>query len=119
MDTKDEIYRDLQIWLQRLPNAMLPAVESGSDIRLLKHFYTPEEAKVSLQKQAIWLRCRNCQHVWYPDARKWRGQNPIYHDKVLRCPKCNVKNIVPKAVIEFFMETVKKETEYGFGKPPK
>jgi Zn finger protein HypA/HybF involved in hydrogenase expression len=75
--------------------------------------------KISGVGNAVWLKCRNCQHVWYPDARKWRGQNPISHEKILRCPKCNVKNVVPKAVIEYFVEHIKTDTEYGFGKPTK
>jgi electron transport complex protein RnfB len=48
MDTEDQIYRDLQKWLERLPSGYLPT-KSGSDIRLLKHWYTPEEAKLAMQ----------------------------------------------------------------------
>ena len=77
-----------------------------------------DTTKLSSREGKFWLRCRNCQHVWYPDARKWRGQNKIPQEKILRCPKCNVKNRVPKAVMEYFVEQLKKETEYGFGKPP-
>jgi electron transport complex protein RnfB len=48
MDTEDQIYRDLQKWLERLPFGY-PPTESDSDIRLLKYWYTPEEAKLATQ----------------------------------------------------------------------
>jgi electron transport complex protein RnfB len=48
MDTDDQVYRDLQKWLERLPSGYSPT-ESGSDIRILKHWYTPEEAKLAMQ----------------------------------------------------------------------
>lgn len=46
MDTDDQVYRDLQEFLDTTPGG-LTATESGSDIRLLKRFFTPEEAKVA------------------------------------------------------------------------
>jgi Fe-S-cluster-containing hydrogenase component 2 len=48
METEDSIYRQLQKCLDRLP-AGFPEVESGLDIRLLKHLFTPEEAKLATQ----------------------------------------------------------------------
>lgn len=48
MDTENQVYRDLQQYLDRLPGGF-PAAKSGVDIRILKHFFTPEEAKVALQ----------------------------------------------------------------------
>ena len=48
MDTETQIYRDLQKNLDKLPSGF-PATESGADIRLLKQFFTPEEAKVGAQ----------------------------------------------------------------------
>ena len=60
-----------------------------------------------------WLKCRNCGEKWYPDARKWRNKNPV-EDKYLRCPHCNVKNRVPKVVVEYLIKKAKRDTEYGF-----
>ena len=48
MDTEDLIYRSLQQHQDRLPGGF-PAVESGLDISLLKHFFTPEEAGIAVQ----------------------------------------------------------------------
>ncbi len=47
MDTEDKIYRDLQKFLDTLPGGFA-ASESGSDIRLLKYLFTPEEARVAM-----------------------------------------------------------------------
>ncbi len=48
MMTDDSIYRQLQKYLNRLP-AGFPEVESGLDIRLLKHLFTPNEARLAMQ----------------------------------------------------------------------
>ena len=49
MKTKEEdtVYRTLQEHLDRQPVGF-PAVSSGADIRLLKHFFTPAEARIAL-----------------------------------------------------------------------
>jgi electron transport complex protein RnfB len=47
MDTENKVYRDLQKFLDTLPGGF-SATESGSDIRLLKYLFTPEEARVAL-----------------------------------------------------------------------
>jgi len=52
MDTKSRIYRDLQKHLDRLPISY-PATESGVEIRILEHLFTPEEAKIALQLSMI------------------------------------------------------------------
>ena len=52
MDTKSRIYRDLQKHLDRLPISY-PATESGVEIRILKHLFTPEEAKIATQLSMI------------------------------------------------------------------
>jgi len=54
MDTEDRIYRDLQEHLDRAPIGF-PPTESGADIRFLKHFFTPEEARVAIQLSTIKL----------------------------------------------------------------
>ena len=42
-----EIYRQLQEHLDKMPIGF-PKAKSGSDIRLLKHLFTPEEAKIAI-----------------------------------------------------------------------
>src|SRR4030066_258031 len=48
MDKSEQVYRDLQRHLDRLPSGF-PEVESGLDIKLLKRFFTPEEAGIAVQ----------------------------------------------------------------------
>ena len=52
MDNESQIYRDLQKHLDRMP-VSYPATESGVEIRLLKHLFTPEEAKIATQLSMI------------------------------------------------------------------
>lgn len=52
MNTESKVYRDLQKHLDRLPISY-PATESGVEIRILKHLFTPEEAKIALQLSMI------------------------------------------------------------------
>jgi electron transport complex protein RnfB len=47
MDTENKVYRELQKFLDTMPGGF-SAMESGSDIRLLKYLFTPEEAKVAM-----------------------------------------------------------------------
>ena len=47
MDTENKVYRELQIFLDTLPGGF-SATESGSDIRLLKYMFTPEEAGIAM-----------------------------------------------------------------------
>jgi electron transport complex protein RnfB len=47
MDTESKVYRDLQKFLDTLPGGFA-ATNSGSDIRLLKYLFTPEEARVAM-----------------------------------------------------------------------
>jgi electron transport complex protein RnfB len=46
MDTDNQIYRNLQKFLDTLPGGF-SATESGVDIRLLKYLFTPEEARIA------------------------------------------------------------------------
>jgi Fe-S-cluster-containing hydrogenase component 2 len=48
MDKTEQVYRNLQKYLDRLPSGF-PEVESGLDIKLLKRFFTPEEANIAIQ----------------------------------------------------------------------
>jgi electron transport complex protein RnfB len=47
MDNQDKVYRDLQQFLDTLPGGFA-ATETGSDIRLLKCLFTPEEAEIAM-----------------------------------------------------------------------
>jgi len=48
MNAENRVYRDLQRHLDRMPGGF-PEVESGLDIKLLRRFFTPEEAEMALQ----------------------------------------------------------------------
>jgi electron transport complex protein RnfB len=52
MNTEDKVYLDLQKHLDRLPISY-PATESGVEIRILKHLFTPEEANIALYLSMI------------------------------------------------------------------
>jgi electron transport complex protein RnfB len=52
MTNEAQIYRDLQAHLDELPIGF-PATKSGVEIRILKHLFTPEEAKLALQLSMI------------------------------------------------------------------
>ncbi len=54
MDIENQPYRDLQKHLDKGPVGY-PATESGADIRFLKHFFTPEEAKIAMHISNIKL----------------------------------------------------------------
>lgn len=48
MNNGEQVYRDLQRHLDRMPGGF-PEVESGLDIKLLKRFFAPEEAAMAVQ----------------------------------------------------------------------
>ncbi|MFX0031861.1 MAG: 4Fe-4S binding protein [Candidatus Hermodarchaeota archaeon] len=50
-----DIYRRLQLHLDKMPIGF-PATRSGSDIRLLKHLFSPEEAEVAMFLKFGWDR---------------------------------------------------------------
>lgn len=52
MTTETQAYRDLQKYLDRLP-IRFPVTASGVEIRILKHLFTPEEAKIALHLSLI------------------------------------------------------------------
>lgn len=54
MDTENQVYRDLQEHLDKAPVGF-PSTESGADIRFLKHFFTPEEARIAIQLSTMKL----------------------------------------------------------------
>lgn len=48
MNAENQVYRDLQKHLDRMPGGF-PEVESGLDIKLLKNLFTPDEAEMAIQ----------------------------------------------------------------------
>jgi H+/Na+-translocating ferredoxin:NAD+ oxidoreductase subunit B len=52
MDTGIDIYRKLQKHIDTMPVGF-PESQSGSDIKLLKHIFTPEEAEITLELSAL------------------------------------------------------------------
>jgi electron transport complex protein RnfB len=52
MNVEDKIYRELQKHLDELPIGF-PPTESGVEIRVLKHLFTPEEAKLATQLSVL------------------------------------------------------------------
>jgi len=52
MADESEIYRNLQVHLDKLPIGF-PSTKSGVEIRILKHLFTPEEAELACQLSMI------------------------------------------------------------------
>jgi len=52
MDNENQVYRDLQKHLDRMPSGF-PEVESGLDIKLLQQLFTPEEAEMATQLSMV------------------------------------------------------------------
>jgi len=55
---EDDVYRKLQQYLDTLPIDH-PETESGVEIRILKHLYTPEEAEIALKLKPIPQEAKN------------------------------------------------------------
>ncbi|MFX1418122.1 MAG: 4Fe-4S binding protein [Promethearchaeota archaeon] len=64
-----DTYRKLQQHLDKMPVGF-PAVKSGADIRLLKHLFTPEEAKIAMFLKFGWDRDLEPLEVIYQRARE-------------------------------------------------
>ena len=52
MEAERDVYRELQKHLDNMPVGF-PATESGVEIRLLKHLFTPEEAEIALNLSVV------------------------------------------------------------------
>jgi Pyruvate/2-oxoacid:ferredoxin oxidoreductase delta subunit len=52
MESNADVYRQLQKHIDNMPVAF-PESESGFDINLLKHLFTPDEAKIALELSAL------------------------------------------------------------------
>ena len=52
MSTESDIYKRLAEHIDHMPIAF-PATESGVELRILKHFFTPEEAEIALYLSAL------------------------------------------------------------------
>lgn len=61
--------------------------------------------------ERLWLKCRNCRKKWYPDARKWKDKS-LTEERIIQCPFCHVKNVIPKLVVQHLLKAVRK-TEWG------
>ncbi|MHA2006845.1 MAG: ATP-binding protein [Promethearchaeota archaeon] len=51
-ESEDDVYRKLQIYLDSLP-VDYPKTESGVELRILKHLFTPQEAEIALNLKII------------------------------------------------------------------
>jgi electron transport complex protein RnfB len=65
---KDEVYRELQVHLDKMPVGF-PATKSGSDIRVLKHLFSPEEAKIATFLKFGWDRDLETIDIIYDRAK--------------------------------------------------
>jgi electron transport complex protein RnfB len=94
-----DIYRKLQQHLDKMPIGF-PAVKSGADIRLLKHIFTPEEAKIAMFLKFGWFGDLEPLQSIYERAKK-TGISIHYLVKIL-------DRMVAKGSIMFKKENSKK-----------
>ena len=52
MKSNNDVYRQLQRHIDSMP-IPFPESKSGLDIKLLKHFFTPEEAEIAIELSAL------------------------------------------------------------------
>jgi formate hydrogenlyase subunit 6/NADH:ubiquinone oxidoreductase subunit I len=52
LNPKNDVYKKLALHLDKMPIAF-PSTESGVELRILKHFFTPEEAEIALHLSAL------------------------------------------------------------------
>jgi len=52
LDTKNDVYKKLALHLDQMPIAF-PSTESEVELRILRHFFTPEEAEIALYLSAM------------------------------------------------------------------
>jgi len=52
MNDKIEVYRELQKHIDKMPVGF-PSTKSGVEMRILKHLFTPEEARIALNLSAL------------------------------------------------------------------
>jgi ferredoxin len=69
VDEEIEVYRNLQKHLNQMPIGF-PAVKSGADIRLLKHLFTPKEAKIAIFLRFGWDRDLETLETIYERVKK-------------------------------------------------
>ena len=60
------------------------------------------------QSKRLWIRCLNCGHKWYPDARKWKNKDDNKDSKVVRCPKCHSRNPLPPSAVRSLKRQARK-----------
>ncbi|MFX1322972.1 MAG: 4Fe-4S binding protein [Promethearchaeota archaeon] len=66
---EEEIYRKLQQHLDQMPIGF-PQAESGSDIRLLKYLFSPEEAKIAMFLRFGWYESLEPLEIIYERTKK-------------------------------------------------
>ena len=76
-----EVYRNLQKHLNKMPIGF-PAVKSGADIRLLKHLFTPEEARIATFLKFGWDRDLETLETIYERVKK-TGMSQEKLEKIL------------------------------------
>ena len=76
-----DIYRNLQKHLNKMPIGF-PAVKSGADIRLLKHLFTPEEARIATFLKFGWDRDLEVLETIYERVKK-TGMSQEKLEKIL------------------------------------
>ena len=52
------------------------------------------------ESKRLWIKCLNCGHKWYPNARKWKNKDDNRDNKVVRCPKCHSRNALPPSTVK-------------------
>ena len=65
----ENIYRKLQEHLDEMPIGF-PRAESGSDIRLLKYLFTPQEAKIAMFLKFGWYGALESLEIIYERAKE-------------------------------------------------
>lgn len=61
MNTDESAYHDLQVHLDRMPIGF-PATNSGVEIQILKHLFTPDEARIALELSMLFEPIKKIYH---------------------------------------------------------
>ncbi|MFX0058682.1 MAG: DUF362 domain-containing protein [Candidatus Hodarchaeota archaeon] len=90
-----DLYRKLQQHLDKMPIGF-PAAKSGSDIRVLKHLFTPEEAEIAMLLKFGWDRDLESLDIIYERVKdKGISKDELEH---------KLNNLVEKGLIMFKRE---------------
>ena len=67
--------------------------------------------------ERIWIKCRKCNHKWYPNPNLWKNRVDG-EDKLIQCPKCMAASIILKDVVEAMINAhkeIRTIAEWGSG----